>query len=148
MEPFIKIAGLTKKKEDRFMKKTILIALSLILSLAVLPLSAQKGGKGDCDGKRGHGMHDSNHFNKMKEKLNLTDDQVNKMEKIKKDYMEKFQQNKGNADKMKELKGQCHQEMENVLTPEQKAKWEEMRKDFKKGDKKKGDKRKGSQKKK
>ena len=149
MEPFVKNTGLTKKqKEEQFMKKTLFIAFSLILSLAVLPLSAEKG-KGHGEGKRGHGMHDSSkHFNMMQEKLGLTNDQVAKMEKIKKDYMGKFQQNKGDADKMKELKGQCRQEMESVLTPEQKAKWAEMRQNFKKGDGKKGDKKKGGQNKK
>jgi len=120
------------------MKKIVFIALSLtILSLAALPLSAEKRGKGDGHGKCGHEMGMQKDFAKMQDKLGLTNDQVDKMNKIHKDYMEKFQQNKDNPDKVKELREKYHKEMENVLTPEQKAKWENMKKNRQKGDDKK-----------
>jgi len=128
------------------MKKIVFIALSLtILSLAALPLSAQIW-QDDGDGKGAHkkmGMHKPfMHFNKMQEKLGLTDNQVDKMYNIHKDYMDKFYQNKDNPDKIKELRNQCREEMKNVLTPEQKAKIDNFAKDkMKKGndkDKKKG----------
>ena len=114
------------------MKKIVFIALSLaILSLAVLPLSAEKRGKGDGHGRCGYEMGTHKpfmHLNKMQEKLGLTNDQVDKMYKIYKDYMDRFYQNRNNPDKIKELRDQRRGEMANVLTPEQKAKWEEMRK--------------------
>ena len=119
------------------MKKIVFIALSLtILSLAVLPLSAERGwiwkGDGDSDRKCGYEMRAMHkpfmHLNKMQEKLGLTNDQVDKMYKIYKDYMDRFYQNRNNPDKIKELRDQCRGEIVNVLTPEQKAKWEEMKK--------------------
>jgi Spy/CpxP family protein refolding chaperone len=133
MEPFIKIAGLTKKRRIRFMKKIVFIALSLtILSLAALPLSAEKKGKGDGECGYGMGVHKPfMHFNKIQEKLGLTNDQVDKMYKIHKDYMEKIYQNRNNADKIKELRDKCRGEMASVLTPEQKAKWDNFAKDKK-----------------
>ena len=106
------------------MKKIVFFGLALtILSLAVLPLSAQRGGNqridnGNCGYMDNHFMH----FNMMQDKCGLTDAQVDKMYNIHKDYMEKFHQNRNNPDKMKELKDKCREEMENVLTPEQKAK--------------------------
>jgi len=131
------------------MKKIVFIALSLtILSLAALPLSAQIW-QDDGNGKGDHkkmGMHKPfMNFNKMQEKLGLTDNQVDKMYKIHKDYMDKFYQNKDNPDKIKELREQCREEMKNVLTPEQKAKMDNFAKDkMKKGnDKDKKDKKKG-----
>jgi Spy/CpxP family protein refolding chaperone len=129
------------------MKKIVFIAFSLtILSLAALPLSAQMIWHDDGNGKgdhKGMGMHNSfMHFNKMQDNLGLTNDQVDKMYKIHKDYMGKFYQNRNNADKVNELRNQCRGEMEKVLTPDQKAKWNnfannKMRKDHGK-DKKKG----------
>ena len=123
------------------MKKTVFMALSLVLSLAVLPLYAQKGEKGN--GKHGSKMGMRNpviRLNMMQDKLGLTDAQVDKMYKIKKDYMEKSYQNRNNPDKIKELKGKCREEMDNVLTPEQKAKKSNFAKDskMKKGDGKSG----------
>ena len=135
MEPFIKRAGLTNKnKEERLMKKTIFTALSLVLSLAVLPLYAEKGGKGNGDGKRGHkmGMHQSfMRLNMMQDKLGLTDSQVDRMYKIEKDYTEKSYQNRNNPDKIKALRDEQRKEMENVLTSEQKIKKGNFAKDFK-----------------
>ena len=124
------------------MKKIVFMALSLaMLTFAVLPLSAEKGWKkGDGNGKCGSmtGMHQPfMHFNKMQEKLGLTDNQVDKMYKIHKDYMDKFYQNRKNADKINDLKVKFREEMAGVLTPEQKAKMDEFKKNHKKGDKKK-----------
>ncbi|MCL1864505.1 MAG: hypothetical protein FWF73_01690 [Spirochaetes bacterium] len=121
------------------MKKIVFIALSLtIFSFAVLPLSAEKGGKGNGKGDYETGKPFM-YYNKMQEKLGLTNDQVDKMYKIHKDYMEKFYQNRNNPDKMKELKEKCREETDNVLTPEQKAKMDGFAKDHKmKGDKKNG----------
>jgi len=122
------------------MKKIVFIGLSLtIMSLAVLPLSAEKGGKkGNDNGKCGYmtGMDKPfMHFNMMQKKLDLTDAQVDKMYKIKKDYVEKFYQNRNNPDKIKELRDKCQAEMSSVLTPAQKAKKESFAKDKAKKDK-------------
>jgi Spy/CpxP family protein refolding chaperone len=140
---FHKNPGSNKKKENNFMKKIVFIALSvMILSLAVLPLSAQKGGKGEGHGKYGHGMGNPvMHFNMMQEKLGLTDAQVDKIYKIHKDYMDKFYQNRKDESKIKELHAKLIGEFQNVLTPEQKAKWEEMKKNRHKDDNNKSNKK-------
>ncbi|MCL2142626.1 MAG: hypothetical protein FWH46_07165 [Methanimicrococcus sp.] len=119
------------------MKKTVFIALSLaVVSFAVLPLSAEKKWKGNGGGECGYGMmggQSFKHLNMMQSKLDLTNNQVDNLYKIQKDYMEKIYQNRNDADKVKELKGQCRTEMESVLTSEQKAKWSNLAKD-RKGD--------------
>lgn len=113
------------------MRKLVCIAFSLLAaSFVIMPLSAQKGGKGN--GGPGHEMGGQGsfaHLNMMQDKLGLTNDQVDKMYKIQKDYMEKFYQNRNNADKVKELRDKQREEMEKVLTPEQKSKWNSFGKD-------------------
>jgi Spy/CpxP family protein refolding chaperone len=115
------------------MKKILFIALSLtILSLMALPLSAEKKGKGDKKCGYEMGMHKPfMHFNKMQEKLGLTNDQVDKMYKIHKEYMERIYQNRNNADKVKELRDNRREDMASILTPEQKAQWDNFAKDRK-----------------
>jgi len=116
------------------MKKTVFIALSLaIVSFAVLPLFAEKKqwkGNDERGGAYGKNMRNPfMHLNMMQDKLGLTNNQVDKMYKIKKDYMDKFYQDRNNADKIKELKAKRRGEMDSVLTPEQKAKWDGFKKD-------------------
>ena len=116
------------------MKKTIFISLSLvIMSLAVLPLFAEKKGKenGNGAGMRKPFMH----FNMMQDKLGLTNDQVDKMYKIEKDYMDKFYQNRNNPDKIEELRNKRSEEIKSVFTPEQNVKWNNFIKDREKGGK-------------
>ncbi|MCL2025489.1 MAG: hypothetical protein FWG92_01640 [Leptospirales bacterium] len=117
------------------MKKTVFIALSLaVISFAVLPLSAEKKWKGNGGGEYGYGImggQSVKRLNMMQSKLGLTNNQVDRMFKIQKDYMDKIYQNRNNADKVKELKGQCRTEMESVLTSEQKTKWNNLAKDRK-----------------
>jgi len=127
------------------MKKIVFIALSLtILSLAVLPLSAERGwiwkGDGDSDRKCGYEMRAMHkpfmHLNKMQEKLGLTDAQVDRIYNIHKNYMDEFYKNRRNENKIKELHAKQISEIRDVLTPEQKAKWEEMKKNHRHGGKK------------
>ena len=118
------------------MKKTLFIALSLaVVSFVVLPLSAEKKWKKN-GGEYGYGMmgkQSFKHLNVMQSKLDLTNNQVDRMYNIHKDYMDKIYQNRKDADKVKELKGQCRTEIESILTSEQKAKWSNLVKD-RKGD--------------
>ena len=113
------------------MKKIVFWGITLtMLSLAVLPLSAQRGGHPGNGHGNMFGMDNSfMHFNMMQEKCGLTDAQVDKMYNIHKDYVDKFHQNRNNPDKMKELREKCSEEMDKVLTPEQKAKKENFGKD-------------------
>lgn len=115
------------------MKKTVLTALSLIILLAGSSLYAQGmygRGMGDgCGGPgTGSGMHKPfMHLDMLQYRLNLTNAQVDKIYKIDREYMDKFYQNRNNADKISELRDKHFTEIENVLTPEQKIKWKEFK---------------------
>ena len=120
------------------MKKILFIALSLtILSLATLPLSAEKKGRGDKKCGYEMGMHKPfMHFNMMQDKLGLTNAQVDRMYNIHKNYMDEFYKNRRDENKIKELHTKKISEIRDVLTPEQRAKWDEMKKNRKKCGKK------------
>ncbi len=129
MEPFALNAGLTSKTtEDKPMKKTFFIAAALmILSLAGSSLFAQgmgMGGKGCGNPGMGMGMHKPfHHLEMMQYQFDLTNAQVDKLYKIDKDYMDKFYQNRNDADKIKDLREKHRAEVESILTDEQKVKW-------------------------
>ena len=116
------------------MKKTVFLGLTLtILSLAALPLSAQRGG---MHGNGHMGMENSfMHFNMMQEKFDLSDSQVDKMYKIQKDYSGQIHKNRKDTAKVKDLHDKCREEMDKVLTTEQKAKRDSFSKDHMKNDK-------------
>jgi len=115
------------------MKKIFFIMLSLaMLSLSATSLSARGMmgggmGNGDCGGQ-GMGMHKPfMHLDMLQYQFDLTNAQVDKIYKIDKDYMDKFYQNRNNADKIKELREKHSAEIESILTPEQKVKWNDFR---------------------
>lgn len=124
------------------MKKTFFISAALvILSLASSPLFARGMGGGmgfgGFDGM-GYGMGYHKpflHLEMLQYQLDLTNAQVDKLYKIDKDYLDKFYQNRNNADKIKELRDKHQEEIVSILTPEQKARWN----DFNKNRPKKGD---------
>ena len=112
------------------MKKTLFIALSLmILSLTGSSLFAQGMGMGNGMGGKGCGgmgmgmQKPFHHLEMLQYQLDLTNAQVDKLYKIDKDYMDKFYQNRNDADKTKDLRDKHRAEVESVLTPEQKVKW-------------------------
>jgi Spy/CpxP family protein refolding chaperone len=114
------------------MKKTFFIAAALmILSLAGSSLFAQgmgMSGKG-CGGPgmgmgMGMGMHKPfQHLEMMQYQFDLTNAQVDKLYKIDKEYMDKFHQNRNDADKIKDLRDKHRAEVDSILTAEQKVKW-------------------------
>jgi len=109
------------------MKKIFFTILTMtILSLSASSLSAQ-GMMGGYDG-RGMGMHKPfQHLEMLQYMLDLTNAQVDKLYKIDKDYMDKFYQNRNDADKIKDLRNKHLGEIESILTPEQKVKWNEFK---------------------
>jgi len=117
------------------MKKTLFIAMALmILSLSATTLFARGMGKGmgdgGCDGPgMGMGMHKPfQHLEMLQHHFDLTNAQVDKIYKIDKEYMDKFHQNRNDADKIKDLREKHRGEIESVLTAEQKVKWNEFAK--------------------
>ncbi len=115
------------------MKKTLFITMALmILSLSAISLSARGMGKGMGDGGcggQGMGMQKPfKHLEMLQYHFDLTNAQVDKIYKIDKDYMDKFHQNRNDADKIKDLREKHRSEIESILTPEQKVKWNEFAK--------------------
>jgi len=117
------------------MKKTLFIALSLmILSLTGSSLFAQGmgmggNGFGGPGMGMGMGMHKPfQHLEMLQYQFDLTNAQVDKLYKIDKDYMDKFYQNRNDADKIKDLREKHRAEVESILTPEQKTKWNDFAK--------------------
>jgi Spy/CpxP family protein refolding chaperone len=136
MEPFTQKSGLTSKTtEDKPMKKIFFIALSLmILSLGSSELFARGMGKGMGGGcgepGMGMGMHKPfMHLEMLQYRLDLTNAQVDKVYKIDREYMDKFYQNRNDADKIKDLRDKHLAEIESILTPEQKKNWNDFKKD-------------------
>jgi len=79
--------------------------------------NAAKGDRGDRTQRR---------VEMMKERLNLTDDQVRQIEQILRDA---HQQGETDREAMKERHKKIHEQIESVLTPEQREKHEQMRKE-------------------
>jgi Spy/CpxP family protein refolding chaperone len=75
------------------------------------------------------------HMGFMQQDLKLTDDQTDKIHKIRKDNMDKFYQARNDGDKVRELRVKQDAEIEKVLTAEQKAKLEEFKKNHPYGNK-------------
>jgi len=115
------------------MKKTLFITMALmILSLSATTLFARGMGKGMGDGGcggPGMGMQKPfQHLEMLQYHFDLTNAQVDKIYKIDKEYMDKFHQNRNDADKIKDLREKHRGEIESVLTTEQKTKWNEFAK--------------------
>lgn len=84
------------------------------------------------DGKKDHGEMGAKHLDKMKQELNLTDQQVSQLkskQEALKNKMEAIQSNNSldqtaKMQQMKALRQEMKQSTEQVLTPEQKEKWQ------------------------
>jgi len=80
-----------------------------------------------------------NHMGFFQKDLGLSDDQIDKIHKIQRDNMDKFYQNRNDGDKVRELRTKQDLEIENVLTAEQKTKWNDLKKKHPMRDKKTSD---------
>ena len=123
------------------MRKIFFVALTgAILSLSASSLFARGMGGGGCgEPGMGRGMHKPfQHLEMLQYMLDLTNAQVDKMYKIDKEYMEKFHQNRNDADKIRELREKHQAEIESILTTEQKVKWNEFKEDRPMKDRDKG----------
>jgi Spy/CpxP family protein refolding chaperone len=67
---------------------------------------------------------------RMKERLNLSDDQARQIEQI---FREAHQQGQGDREAMRERHKKIHDQIQSVLTPEQREKMEQMKKEHRGG---------------
>jgi len=67
------------------------------------------------------------HLDMLKKDLGLNDEQIDKIYKIHRDYMDKFYDNRNDGDKVRELRTKQDAEIENILTADQKVKWNEFK---------------------
>lgn len=119
------------------MSKNVKMAMAVLSLAAAISFTAgelysqqgqdKKGGEksemsNGCCPKNKCAGENSNHINRMQEKLGLTDEQVEKIFKINTDYRQKIFENRKNSDKVEILKTERQKEIENILTKEQKDK--------------------------
>jgi len=116
------------------MKKTLtILTITAILAVAGTSSIMARGmgmgqGGGMCGGP-GMGMGQPfHHLDKMQYFLGLSDEQVDKIYKIDRDYQDKYYQNRKNHDAVQKLRTEHSKAIENVLTKEQKQKWEDFKK--------------------
>lgn len=96
----------------------VLVALGASMAMAQGPRGHHRGERGD------HGDMMKQRMEHLDSIVDLTDDQKVKIESINKDYREKMKANRGSGDReaMKELRKKQKEEIESVLTEEQKTK--------------------------
>lgn len=113
------------------MKKIKYLSLALILFIGMNSLQAQekKGLSSFKDAHQKEMMHKkSEKMDKWKKELNLSDQQTKEIEAIKAKNSDKMKQL---HEEMMQLKKEQRAEIEKVYTPEQKAKLEKLKADFK-----------------
>ena len=101
------------------------VAASAVLALAAtrtVALAGENAGKGDRSQQR---------VERMKERLNLTDDQARQLQKIFQEAHQQWQADQGKADRetMRARHEKMHEQIKSILTPEQQQKFEEMQKE-------------------
>ena len=101
------------------------VAASAVLALAAtrtVALADENAGKGDRIQHR---------VERMKERLNLTDDQARQLQQIFQEAHQQWQADQGKADKetMRARHEKMHEQIKSILTPEQQQKFEQMRKE-------------------
>jgi Spy/CpxP family protein refolding chaperone len=107
------------------MTKWAAVAASVVLALAAtrtLALAGENAGKGDRIQHR---------VERMKERLNLTDDQARQLQQIFEDAHQQWQADQGKADRetMRARHEKMHEQIKSILTPEQQEKFEAMKKE-------------------
>lgn len=106
------------------MTKWAALAAGVVLALAAsraTTLADENPAKGDRIQHR---------VERMKERLNLTDDQARQIEQI---FREAHQQGQADREAMRERHKKIHDQIQSVLTPEQREKMEQMRKEHRGG---------------
>jgi Spy/CpxP family protein refolding chaperone len=84
-----------------------------------------------ADEHAGKGDHIQQRVERMKERLNLTDDQARQLQQIFQEAHQQWQADQGQADKetMRARHEKMHEQIKSILTPEQQQKFEQMRKE-------------------
>jgi Spy/CpxP family protein refolding chaperone len=101
------------------------VAASAVLALAAtrtVALADESAGKGDRIQHR---------VERMKERLNLTDEQARQLQQIFQEARQQWQADQGKADRetMRARHEKMHEQIKSILTPEQQQKLEEMKKE-------------------
>jgi len=101
------------------------VAASAVLALAAtrtVALADENAGKGDRIQHR---------VERMKERLDLTDDQARQLQQIFQEAHQQWQADQGKVDKetMRARHEKMHEQIKSVLTPEQQQKFEQMKKE-------------------
>ena len=107
------------------MKQWAAVVAGAVLAVATVRTVAVAGehaGKGD---------HTQQRVERMKERLNLTDDQARQLQQIFQDAHQQWQADQGKADKetMRARHEKMDEQIKSILTPEQQQKFEQMRKE-------------------
>ena len=107
------------------MTRWVAVAASAVLALAAtrtVALAGENAGKGDRSQQR---------VERMKERLNLTDDQARQLRQIFQEAHQQWQADQGRADRetMRARHEKMHEQIKSILTPEQQQKFEEMQKE-------------------
>ena len=97
-------------------------AVLAIAAVRTVAIADEHAGKGDRTQQR---------VERMKERLNLTDDQARQLQQIFQDAHQQWQADQGKADKetMRARHEKMHEQIKSILTPEQQQKFEQMRKE-------------------
>jgi Spy/CpxP family protein refolding chaperone len=124
------------KRQTKIKTSLLALAAIAIVSFAVNEAYSQGWGRGGCWNSgpgygprygRGHGPgyhgYGFGRMDAMKAELGLTDKQVEQIFKIGTEYRNKYFENRNNFDKITELRTEHRKAIENVLTKEQKEKF-------------------------
>jgi Spy/CpxP family protein refolding chaperone len=101
-----------------------------VVAGAVLAVAAVRTAA-TADEHAGKGDRTQQRVERMKERLNLTDDQARQLQQVFQDAHQQWQADQGKADKetMKARHEKMNEQIKSILTPEQQQKFEQMRKE-------------------
>jgi Spy/CpxP family protein refolding chaperone len=106
------------------MTKWAALAAGVVLALAASRATTL------ADGNPAKGDRVQHRVERMKQQLNLTDDQARQIEQI---FRDAQQQGQTDREAMRERHKKVHDQIQSVLTPEQREKMEQMRKEHRGG---------------
>jgi periplasmic protein CpxP/Spy len=123
-----------RQKLMKCTKTTVIAALAVGSLLALSPALRADDTTNSAPANAPEGQHAHNGFDRMSEKLNLTDDQKSKVQAILKDQMEKIRNLRQDTDlsredrmaKMKTIHEDTATQLKAVLTADQFAQWQKM----------------------
>jgi len=101
-----------------------------VVAGAVLAVAAVRTGAAADEGAA-KGDRIQHRVERMKERLNLTDDQARQLQQIFQEAHQQWQADQGKADKetMRARHEKMHEQIKSILTPEQQEKFEKMKKE-------------------